>query len=71
MYRLHVDDMGPVSLVVSRQQKAGFAPTASLIGSGVKLGTDPRISQSAYYGLCRKLFSLGAMALLNSVDDYV
>jgi hypothetical protein len=29
----------------------GFAPTASLVGLGEKLGTDPRIGQPACCGL--------------------
>jgi hypothetical protein len=33
--------IGPVSLVVSRQQKVDFAPTASMVGLREKLGTDP------------------------------
>jgi hypothetical protein len=63
--------MDPVSLVFDRQQKVGFAPTASLVGSGEKLGTDPRIGQPACGGLCREPFFSGAVALLNSIDDYV
>jgi hypothetical protein len=40
-YRSHVGDISPVSLVVSHQQKVGFALTASLVGSEEKLVTDP------------------------------
>jgi hypothetical protein len=43
MYRLHAGDMGPVILVAGHQQVVGFAPTASSIGLGEKLRTDPRI----------------------------
>jgi hypothetical protein len=43
--------------------------TASLVGSGEKLGIDPRIGQSAYCGLCREPFFLGAVTLSNAVDD--
>jgi hypothetical protein len=49
----------------------GFAPTASMVCSGEKLGVNPWISQSAWCGLCREPFFSGAVALLNSVDDYV
>jgi hypothetical protein len=48
----------------------GFAPTTSLVGSGEKLGTDPRIGQPTYCGLRRELFFSGAVTLLNSVGDY-
>jgi hypothetical protein len=63
--------MGPVSLLAGRQQKVAFAPTASLVGSGEKLGTDPQISQPTCCGLCREPSFSGAVALLNSVNDYV
>jgi hypothetical protein len=46
----------------------GFAPTASLAGSGEKLGADPWIGQSARYGLCQEPFFSGAVGLLNYVD---
>jgi hypothetical protein len=42
-----------------------------LIGSGEKLGTDPLISRSSCCGLCLEPFFLRAVALLNSVDDYM
>jgi hypothetical protein len=63
--------MGPVSLVVSRQQKIDFAPTASMAVLGEKLGTDTQINQSVCCALCREPPFLGAMTLLNSVDDYM
>jgi hypothetical protein len=62
--------MGLVSLVADRQQKVGFASTVSLVGSVEKLGTDLQIDQSLCCGLCWEPFLLGAVALLNSVDDY-
>jgi hypothetical protein len=62
--------MGPISQVAGRQQKVGFAPTTSVVGSGENLGTDPWIGQQACCGLCREPFFSGAVALLNSVDDY-
>jgi hypothetical protein len=51
--------MGLVSLVVGRQQKLDFSPTASLAVVREKLGTDPRIDQRACYGLCREPFFSG------------
>jgi hypothetical protein len=63
--------MSPVSLVVGRQQKVGFTLTASLVGSGEKMGMDLWIDQLTCCGLCQELFFLGAMTLVNSVDDYV
>jgi hypothetical protein len=39
--------MCPVSLVTGCQQMFDFTPTALLVGSGEKLGTDPWIGQLA------------------------
>jgi hypothetical protein len=61
--------VGPVSLVAGCQQMLGFDPTASLVGSGEKLGMDPWIDQPVCCGLCREPFFSGAVALLNSVGD--
>jgi hypothetical protein len=47
----------------------GFASTASLVGSGKKLGTDSRIGQPARYGLCWEPFFSGVVGLLNPIDD--
>jgi hypothetical protein len=41
--------------------------TASLVGSGEKLGMDPRIGRPACWGLCREPFFLGAVTPSNSV----
>jgi hypothetical protein len=71
MCRSHVGDMGPISLVADRQQKVGFAPTASMAVLGEKLGTDPWIGQLVCCGLCREPFFSSAVALLNSIGDYV
>jgi hypothetical protein len=49
----------------------GFGSTASMVGSGEKLGTDLRIGQPTCCGLCREPFFSGAVALLNFVDDYM
>jgi hypothetical protein len=62
--------MGPISLVAGCQQMLSFATAASLVGLGEKLGTNPRITQLGW-GLCREPFFSGAVALLNSVNDYV
>jgi hypothetical protein len=43
--------------------------TASLVGSGEKLGTGPRIGQSACCGLCWEPFFSRAVTLSNSVND--
>jgi hypothetical protein len=40
---------------------------ASLVGSGEKLGTEPRICQPVCCGLCREPFFSGAMTLSNAV----
>jgi hypothetical protein len=69
-YRSHAGDMGSVSLLDDRQHNVGFAPTASLVDPREKLGTDSWISQSVCCVLCREPFFSGAVALLNSVDDY-
>jgi hypothetical protein len=61
--------MGPVSIVAGCQQMLSFAPTASLVGSGEKLGTDPRIGQLVCCGLYQEPFFSGAVALLNAVDN--
>jgi hypothetical protein len=63
--------MGPVSLVVEREQMIGFAPTASMAALGEKLCTYLWIGQPTCCELCWDPFFSGAVALLNSVDDYV
>jgi hypothetical protein len=68
-YRSHAGDMGLVSLVAGHQQKVGFAPTAPLVGSWEKLGTNPHISQPSCCGLCQEPFFSGAVVMLNFVDD--
>jgi hypothetical protein len=62
--------MGPVSLVAGCQHMLSFAPTASLVGSGEKLGTDLWFSQPTCCGLCQEPFFSGAVALLNYVGDW-
>jgi hypothetical protein len=61
--------MGPVSLVAGCQRKVGFAPTASMVVLGEKLNTDLRIGQPLCCELGREPFFLGAVTLLNSVND--
>jgi hypothetical protein len=63
--------MGPVTLVTDHQQMIGFAPTASMAILGEKLGTNLWIGQPACCVLCREPFLLGAVTLLNYIDDYV
>jgi hypothetical protein len=57
MYRSYADVYGSSKTSSHRQQMLGFAPTSSMVGSGEKLGTDPRIDQSTCYGLCQEPFS--------------
>jgi hypothetical protein len=57
MYRSYADVYGSSKTSSHRQQMLGFAPTSSMVGSGEKLGTDPRIDQSTCYGLCQEHFS--------------
>jgi hypothetical protein len=47
-----------------------FTPTASMAGTGEKLGMDPRIGQPARWGLCREPFFSGAGALSIAVEDF-
>jgi hypothetical protein len=53
-----------------RLRTDGLAPTASLVSSEEKLGTNLWIGQPSCCGLCRELFFSGVVVLLNSVDDY-
>jgi hypothetical protein len=46
-----------------------FTPTASMAGSGDKLGTDPRIGQPSCCGLCWEPFLSEVVALSIIVDD--
>jgi hypothetical protein len=43
--------------------------TASLVGSGEELGTDPWIDQLACCGLCQEPFFSEAVTLSSAVDD--
>jgi hypothetical protein len=50
--------------------EGGFTPTALMASSWEKLGTDPRIGQPSYYGLCWEPFFSGAVALSIVVNDF-
>jgi hypothetical protein len=50
--------------------EGGFTPTASMAVLGEKFGTDPRIGQPTWCGLCREPFFSGAVALPIAVDDF-
>jgi hypothetical protein len=50
--------------------EVGFAPTTSMVVLREKLGTKPQIGQSSCCDLSREPFFSGAVALLNSIDDY-
>jgi hypothetical protein len=63
--------MGLASLVAGRQQRVSFTPSASMATLGEKLGIDPRIGQPLRCGSgCEPFFS-GAVALPNTIDNYV
>jgi hypothetical protein len=49
----------------------GFTLTASMTVVEEKLGMDQRIGQSVCCGLGRKPFFSGAVALSNTVDDFI
>jgi hypothetical protein len=63
-YWSRAGDMGPVSLVAGHHQKVRFAPTASLVGSGEKLGMDPWINQPSCCRLYWEPFFSGVVAQL-------
>jgi hypothetical protein len=47
-----------------------FTPTASMAGSGEKLGMNPQIGQPLCCGLYREPFFLGVVALSITVDGF-
>jgi hypothetical protein len=63
--------MGLVSLVATVNRCLALPPLLHWLAWGEKLGMDPQIGQPACYGLCQEPFFSGAVALLDSVDDYV
>jgi hypothetical protein len=58
----------PSSLIST---EGDFTPTASMVDSGEKLGTDSRIGQPSCCGLCRESFFSGGIALFIVVDNFV
>jgi hypothetical protein len=70
MYRSCAGVYGPSKPSSRRQQMLDFAPTTSMVGSREKPGTNLQIGQLVLCGLCQEPFFLGAVALLNSVDDF-
>jgi hypothetical protein len=56
MYRSHASVYGPTKPSSWSLTGAWLTSTASLVGSGEKLGTDPRVGQPACCGLCREPF---------------
>jgi hypothetical protein len=69
MYRSHAGVYEPSKHSSLSSTESGFTPTASIAGSGEKLGTDPWIGQSSCCGLCREPFFLRAVTLSIAVDD--
>jgi hypothetical protein len=60
-YRSHDDVYGPSKPSSWSSIGVSLTPPTSLVGSGEKLLTDPRIDQPACCGLCREPFFSGAM----------
>jgi hypothetical protein len=60
-YRSHAGVYGPSKPSSWSPTGAWITPTASLVGSGEKLDTDPRAGQPACCGLCREAFFLGVV----------
>jgi hypothetical protein len=71
MYRPHAGVYRPSRPSNLLSIEGDFTPTASMAGSGEKLGMDPWIGQSSCCGLCRELFFSGAVSLSIAVDDGV
>jgi hypothetical protein len=61
MYRSHAGVYGPSKMSSWSSMRAWLMPTASLIGLGEKLGSDPRIGPSVWCGLSREPFFSGAV----------
>jgi hypothetical protein len=68
MYRSHAGIYGPSKPSSRMSTEAWLFPTASMVGSGEKLGKDSWITQPGW-GLCREPFFSGAVGLFKSVDD--
>jgi hypothetical protein len=70
MYRSHAGVYVPGKPSSLLSTEGGFAPTASIVTLGKKLGMDPRIGQPACCGLYRDSFFSAAVALSIIVDDF-
>jgi hypothetical protein len=70
MYRTHAGVYRPSKLSSRMSTEAWFFPAASMIGSGEKLGIDPRITRLGW-GLCWEPFFSGVVNLFKSIDDCV
>jgi hypothetical protein len=70
-YWSHAGDMCPINRCSLLPIDDWLFPTASISVVEEKLGTDPRISQSACCGLGWEPFFLGAVDPFNSIDDFV
>jgi hypothetical protein len=57
----HILVYGPSKPSSLSSTEAWIKPTASLVGLGEKLGTDPRIGQLVCCGLCREPFFSGVV----------
>jgi hypothetical protein len=73
----HIDFNSPFVLPLSMwystklSKEGDFTPTASMVGLGEKLGTDPRIGQPSCCGLGQEPFFSRAVALSIVIDDFV
>jgi hypothetical protein len=60
-YRSHASVYGPSKPSSWSPTGAWLTPTTSLVGSGEKLSTDPRVYQPTCCGLCREPFFSGVV----------
>jgi hypothetical protein len=60
-YRSHAGIYGPSKPSSLSPTVAWLTPTASLVGLGEKLGTDPRVGQPVCFGLCLEPFFSGVV----------
>jgi hypothetical protein len=67
MYQSHAGVYGPNKPSSRMSTGAWLFRSASRVGSGEKLGTDPRITQAD--GCIGRPFFSGAVDLLKSIDD--
>jgi hypothetical protein len=71
MYRSHDSVYGSSKPSSLSSTEGDFTSTASMVGSGEKLGMDPQIGQPLGCGLCQGPFFLRAMTLSIAIDDCV